>query len=61
MKNPYQPPKNDSRRECDRWFETVNRRDETDWAGFIFVLVILFIFFFQPVLIDFFIEIFKKL
>ena len=61
MKNPYQPPKNDSRREYDRWLETANRRDETDWAGFIFVLVILFIFFFQPVLIDFFIEIFKKL
>ena len=29
--------------------------------GSFFVLVILFIFFFQPVLIDFFIEIFKKL
>jgi len=59
MKNPYQPPKTDSKREYDRWLETVREQDETDWAGFIFVVVILF--FFHPLLIDFFVELFKKL
>ena len=61
MKNPYQPPKTDSKREYDRWLETVNRREETDWAGFIFVVIIFAIIFFQPFLIDFFVEIFKEL
>ena len=61
MKNPYQPPETDSKREYDRWLETINEQDETDWAGFFFVLVMLFIFFFHPLLVDFFIEIFKKL
>ena len=40
MKNPYQPPKTNPKREYDRWLETVNRREETDWAGFIFVVII---------------------
>ena len=61
MKNPYQPPKTDSKRDYDRWLETIRGQDETDWGGFIFVVVILFIFFFHPILVDFFIEIFKKL
>ena len=61
MKNPYQPPKNDPKRDYDRWLETVNRREDTDWAGFIFVVVIMIIIFFHPLLINFFIEIFKRL
>ena len=61
MKNPYQPPRTNPKRDYDRWLETINRREETDWGGFIFVVVILAIIFFQPFLIDFFIEIFKKL
>ena len=61
MKNPYQPPKTNPKRDYARWLETVNRREETDWAGFIFVVVILDIIFFQPLLINFFVEIFKKL
>ncbi len=61
MKNPYQPPKTDSKRDYDRWLETIRGQDETDWGGFIFVVVILFIFFFHPILVDFFIEMFKKL
>jgi len=61
MKNPYQSPKTDSKRDYDRWLETVREQDKTDWAGFFFIVVVLFIFFFHPVLIDFFIGIFKKL
>jgi len=61
MKNPYQPPKTDSKREYDRWLESINSQEDTDWAGFIFVVVMLSIFFFHPLLIDFFVEIFKKL
>ena len=61
MKNPYQPPKTNSKREYDRWLETVNRREETDWGVFIFVVVIFAIIFFQPLLINFFVELFKKL
>ncbi len=61
MKNPYQPPKTDPKRDYDRWLETVREQDETDWGGFIFAVVILSIFLFQPLLIDFLVEIFKKL
>lgn len=60
-RNPYDPPKTDSKREYDKWLETINSQQETDWAGFVFVVVILFIILFQPVLIKFFSEIFKKL
>ena len=61
MNNPYRPPKTDPKREYDRWLESMKKQEETDWAGFIFVVVILAIIFFQPILIDFFAEIFKKL
>ena len=61
MNNPYRPPKTNPKRDYDRWLETVNRREETDWGGFIFVVVILALIFFQPLLINFFVEIFKKL
>lgn len=60
-KNPYDPPTTDYKREYDRWLESINNQQETDWAGFIFVIVILFIIFFQPLLINFFIEIFRKI
>ena len=43
--SPYDPPKTDSKREYDRWLETINNKQETDWAGFIFIVVLLFIFF----------------
>lgn len=61
MNNPYEPPKTDSKREYDRWLESVKKQEEIDWAGFFFVVAILSILFFQPILIDFFIEIFNKL
>ena len=61
VNNPYDPPETDSKTEYDRWLETMNRREETDWTGFIFIVVILAIIFFQPLLINFFVEIFKKL
>tara|TARA_B100001778_G_scaffold217483_1_gene180182 strand:- start:6886 stop:7071 length:186 start_codon:yes stop_codon:yes gene_type:complete len=61
MNNPYEPPKTDPKREYDRWLESINKQEETDWAGFIFAVVVLAIIFFQPFLIDFFAEIFKKL
>ncbi len=61
MNNPYEPPKTDPKREYDKWLESVKQREETDWAGFIFIVVILAIIFFQPLLINFFAEIFKNL
>tara|TARA_R100000008_G_scaffold85325_1_gene74940 strand:- start:2940 stop:3122 length:183 start_codon:yes stop_codon:yes gene_type:complete len=60
MRNPYDPPKTDTRK-YDRYLETINDRDETDWGGFFFVVVILFIILFHHVLMDFFIGIFKGL
>ena len=60
-RNPYDPPKTDSKREYDLWLESIKQQEETDWGGFIFVVVILFILFFQPVLIKFFTEIFRNL
>lgn len=59
MNNPYEPPKTDSKREYDRWLESIKRQEETDWAGFFFVVIILAIVFFQPLLINFFIEVFQ--
>lgn len=56
-RSPYDPPKTDSKREYDRWLETINNQHKTDWADFIFVVVMLFIFLFQPFLIKFFTEI----
>ena len=60
MSNPYKPPETDSKREYDRWLESIKKDEETDWAGFIFVVVILAIIFFQPLLINFFIDLFKN-
>lgn len=60
-RNPYDPPKTDSKREYDRWLESIKKREETDWTGFVFVVVILSIIFFQPILIEVFVEIFRKL
>jgi len=59
MNNPYEPPETNPKREYDRWLESINKQEETDWAGFIFVVVILAIIFFQPILIDFFIKVFN--
>ena len=61
MNNPYEPPKTDPKREYDRWLESMKKQEETDWGGFIFVIVILSIFLFQPLLTDLFVEIFRKL
>jgi hypothetical protein len=62
MTNPYKSPKSDPRRRgLDRFGETRDNRDElVDWSGFFFVVVIMFIFLFHHLLIDFFIDIFKR-
>ena len=59
--NPYKPPKVNSTREVDRYLETIDNRDQTDWGSFLFIVVIFFIFFFHNLLVDFFIGIFRKL
>ena len=60
--NPYRPPKHGRHNNrLDRFGETKNSRDEiVDWSGFFFVVTIMFIVLFHHVLIDFFIEIFKR-
>ena len=47
-KNPYRPPKNEIRQDYDKWLETIKNRDETDWIGFCYVMLILLIVFFNP-------------
>ena len=59
--NPYQPPKTNPERDYDRWLETVKHREDTDWTGFCFVMLIFITVLLQPLLINFLIEIFKKL
>ena len=54
MHNPYEPPKEDTRRHLttsDRWGER-HRPPTTDWCGFFFVMFILLLALFSPYLID---------
>lgn len=60
MKSPYDPPKTDPRK-FDRYLETIDRRDGTDWGSFFFILVLLSIFFFHKPLFNFFVDVFKNL
>ena len=61
-RNPYKPPEQwDSDDEFDRWMEVKKEPPETDWGGFIFIIIFLTIFFFHRILFDFFIAIFKEL
>ncbi len=61
MSNPYEPPKSDNKDDYDKWLETIKNRDDTDWTGFCFVMVILIIVLLQPILVNFLIEMLRKL
>mgnify|MGYP001284174165 CR=1 FL=1 len=61
IRNPYDPPKIDETQEYDRYLETIKNREDTDWAGFFFAIIIMVIVLFQPILIELFTEMFKKL
>ena len=58
-KNPYSPPKNEITQDYDKWLETIKNRDETDWIGFCYVMLVLLIVFLQPYLLSFLVGIFK--
>ena len=50
--NPYEPPRD---------YREDPRKPETDWAGFLFVVTMLFIIFCHELLISFFSNIFRKI
>ena len=58
-KNPYSPPKTEITQDYDKWLETIKNRDETDWIGFCYVMLVLLIVFLQPYLLSFLVGIFK--
>ena len=58
-KNPYSPPKTDTKDDYDKWLETIKNREETDWIGFCFVFFILIVVFLQPYLVKFLIGFFR--
>ena len=59
MRNPYEPPKEESYQEgSDRWGER-HRPPTTDWCDFFFVMFIIALMFFAPYLIEVLARIFK--
>ena len=61
MDNPYEPPEAEEPRSLDRWGETMDSRDGTDWSTFFFIFILLNIFFFHEVLFKIFLDMFRSL
>tara|TARA_R100000234_G_scaffold110624_2_gene83116 strand:+ start:271 stop:465 length:195 start_codon:yes stop_codon:yes gene_type:complete len=63
MNNPYEPPKEDSRKRLtssDRWGER-HRPPTTDWCDFAFVMFILLLALFSPYLSKLLAELFRRM